>query len=477
MTLNPYTPGPYRSRRTHRKSRSGCSNCKQRKIKCDEAKPQCWQCTKHSILCNFAVKASSTPSSSASPRAVTAANSTTHSPGTPPATPAHCFSHDDGDENLWWQHFSGKTYTPAGNPDTAVPPDLELNIADLELLHHFTVTTAQTLSISPELQTWWRIEVPRLAFSHPFVMRALLALSGIHLAHTLLHPGPNHAPADDAATALAHHHTLRALTQHRLALRTATSLLPSVTAASCAPLYVFAVLTLIISLAAAPDPVAGAADLLVVEDGLPAGWLRLSRGVRGITDGGHAWILANGLTAAVYTRLQPAARLRELAERRAAAERDGGVGVEAAASVMGAAVAELVAVRAWLRDGRGADGVGEVCLVAVEELMSIFEAWEMYGEDVLTMRAVFGWAISVDEGFLVALGRREARALVVFAFYGVLLHWVDGHWWVNGWGRRLVARVEELVEEGEEARRWLRWPVEQVELEKKDVMAVDCVVI
>ncbi|KKY18873.1 putative c6 transcription factor [Diplodia seriata] len=100
-------------------------------------------------------------------------------------------------------------------------PDLELNMADLELLHHFTVTTAYTLGATAELQTWWRIEVPHLAISHPFVMRALLSLSGIHLAHTLLSPSSSSSPSDDndnnnnisleQRRLQAAHHTARAL--------------------------------------------------------------------------------------------------------------------------------------------------------------------------------------------------------------------------------------------------------------------------
>jgi hypothetical protein len=35
----------------HSKVRSGCSTCKQRKVKCDETKPECLRCTKAGKLC------------------------------------------------------------------------------------------------------------------------------------------------------------------------------------------------------------------------------------------------------------------------------------------------------------------------------------------------------------------------------------------------------------------------------------------
>ncbi|KAB8227997.1 Zn(II)2Cys6 transcription factor [Aspergillus alliaceus] len=43
----------YRPRRAHRKSRTGCTNCKRRRIKCDETKPQCKRCRMHGAVCDF----------------------------------------------------------------------------------------------------------------------------------------------------------------------------------------------------------------------------------------------------------------------------------------------------------------------------------------------------------------------------------------------------------------------------------------
>ncbi|PLB51066.1 hypothetical protein P170DRAFT_355834 [Aspergillus steynii IBT 23096] len=42
-----------RDGRTRRRSRFGCRNCKLRKLKCDEGKPQCQRCTSFGLLCNF----------------------------------------------------------------------------------------------------------------------------------------------------------------------------------------------------------------------------------------------------------------------------------------------------------------------------------------------------------------------------------------------------------------------------------------
>ncbi|KAJ5094905.1 C6 transcription factor rosa-like protein [Penicillium argentinense] len=41
------------SRKTHRNSRIGCGNCKKRHIRCDEAFPQCQNCTRLNRLCDY----------------------------------------------------------------------------------------------------------------------------------------------------------------------------------------------------------------------------------------------------------------------------------------------------------------------------------------------------------------------------------------------------------------------------------------
>ncbi|KAH7418687.1 hypothetical protein BKA64DRAFT_654994 [Cadophora sp. MPI-SDFR-AT-0126] len=42
-----------RVRKPHRKSRSGCAQCKARRIKCDETKPKCVKCTMRNAPCSF----------------------------------------------------------------------------------------------------------------------------------------------------------------------------------------------------------------------------------------------------------------------------------------------------------------------------------------------------------------------------------------------------------------------------------------
>ncbi|EXJ88044.1 hypothetical protein A1O1_04971 [Capronia coronata CBS 617.96] len=44
---------PRKLRRTHTKSRQGCGNCKLRKVKCDEDKPECQRCRAYNVICTY----------------------------------------------------------------------------------------------------------------------------------------------------------------------------------------------------------------------------------------------------------------------------------------------------------------------------------------------------------------------------------------------------------------------------------------
>ncbi|KLJ10934.1 hypothetical protein EMPG_13739 [Blastomyces silverae] len=42
-----------RKRKAHRKSRQGCGNCKIRRVKCDEGRPECEKCTSFGVSCSY----------------------------------------------------------------------------------------------------------------------------------------------------------------------------------------------------------------------------------------------------------------------------------------------------------------------------------------------------------------------------------------------------------------------------------------
>ncbi|KAF2494702.1 hypothetical protein BU16DRAFT_527705 [Lophium mytilinum] len=127
----PMTPtavsGASGQRRPHRKSRSGCQQCKQRKIKCDERKPSCSHYRRLQSWCSL----SGTLSTASSASDVRAKSSVSEQlPGI-----------SDGPLSA---------FSPSRGSPTATRISLE--VKNLGLLHFYTTTTSLTLSNRPELQ-------------------------------------------------------------------------------------------------------------------------------------------------------------------------------------------------------------------------------------------------------------------------------------------------------------------------------------
>lgn len=113
-----------------------------------------------------------------------------------------------------------------------------LNMTDLFLLHHFTTATARSLCPwHADVQQWWTHEVPRVAVRHPFVMRSLLTLAGLHVAH-LCESGEagDGVPQPVDGTDTRAFHIARAIEQHKLAGQTAASMLSTLDKATSAPM-------------------------------------------------------------------------------------------------------------------------------------------------------------------------------------------------------------------------------------------------
>jgi hypothetical protein len=72
----------------------------------------------------------------------------------------------------------------------------------------------------------------------------------------------------------------------------------------------------------------------------------------------------------------------------------------------------------------------------------------------------FIWVFNVAEDFMPLLREPAQEAVAIFAFFCVLLRKLDGQWWMQGWGRRLLAHAYELLDE--EGRLWIHWAVQEM---------------
>lgn len=61
--------------------------------------------------------------------------------------------------------------------------------------------------------------------------------------------------------------------------------------------------------------------------------------------------------------------------------------------------------------------------------------------------------------------RRVPQALIILAYYCVLLDVLDSRWWINGWARRVLQDVMGSLDE--QWRHWIEWPVQSILMKER----------
>ncbi|KAL2007562.1 hypothetical protein VTN00DRAFT_9000 [Thermoascus crustaceus] len=176
---------------------------------CDERPPQCSNCARRQIECDFAHRAPSTGSPALS-------SSTDHPSNSP----------------LVGTLPGSSVITTASG----------LNVSDLELLHHYTTATYKTLpSGAPSDQhELWQIQVVQLGFQHEFLLRGILAVSALHLL--CLYPNRQHSLA------------LRASAHQSIALAAFQEALNRVDTSNCIAIFAFSCIIVVLAFATPRSP-------------------------------------------------------------------------------------------------------------------------------------------------------------------------------------------------------------------------------
>ncbi|KJY00068.1 C6 zinc finger domain protein [Zymoseptoria brevis] len=171
------------SRRPHTKTRLGCNTCKHRKVRCDLTKPVCQNCTRGNRTCTY---------------------SNASHPGSPSILPS--------------------------------PNDL-----DVELMHHWTVSTYTVVASEPRQHWLWQVFTPRLAFRYPFLLHGILAFAALHRRYLT----DDQHERDNLLT-IARYHQQQALTLY-------IPLLQAIDDENCHALFAFSVILTLICYAMLQD--------------------------------------------------------------------------------------------------------------------------------------------------------------------------------------------------------------------------------
>ncbi|KAL2126451.1 hypothetical protein VTI74DRAFT_884 [Chaetomium olivicolor] len=400
-------------RRTHRKSRTGCSTCKARKIKCDERHPACLNCISHGVECPF-LKAGV---------AVTAAARISKAQSHSPVSPA-------------------STSTSQPNPAMMLLPEGEkLPLLELELLHNFATKTYTTLTADPMIWEFWRDDVVQLGLSCDHIMRAVLAVSALHLAY--------HRPDR------RNFYVEEGILLHQKASRSAMRVMGSgekIDKDQAASLFVFSMLTMFFALASPrrsnPD-----GTFFIGESGFPD-WAFLLSGGKSIMDVlGEDGMNTVAAPFLLYGRMRWHARhaiLEKEKEKQAQSSPSSPQGSQPILAPLRARISAAVSDRDLLNTYAYALDELELALAVRQDPSA--------PRDVLDAMV---WLWMVSDSFVPLLRVPTQEAVAIFAHFCVLLKHHESHWWLQGWGDHIMVRAHEILDE--EHREWIAWPMREME--------------
>ncbi|PQE32226.1 C6 transcription factor protein [Rutstroemia sp. NJR-2017a WRK4] len=149
------------SRRSHIKSHHGCSQCKLRRVKCDEKQPVCSRCHAYKRECTYNSVISPPPGQ----------HSFELRPPVKPSKPINI-------------RPSKRDPPPRSSSDTIPPLPFGIHKETDALLHHYVNVTSKpiTSAFNRYDQNKWELAVKKNATTHEYVYNGMLSFAALHLA-------------------------------------------------------------------------------------------------------------------------------------------------------------------------------------------------------------------------------------------------------------------------------------------------------
>lgn len=397
---------PKHQRRSHTKSKKGCSQCKVRRIKCNEAHPVCSNCERRQITCDFTL----TPDSSISPLKTDEPSqiSQEKSPrsdalSTPPAT---------------------ASVDPFAAPDLlSTKKTTSLDVTDLKLMHYFTTVVAYDLSDhdSTEALALWQEHAIKLGFKHDFLLRGVLAVAAYHMG---FHKPERKAELDVIAS-----------NHQNLALASFSETLADVNESNCHALFAFSCLIIVMAFASNTKAKPSDFNTEVLQ------WFYLLRGA--------SIVLRMHSEAIKSSFLKPL--LDEMVHNQSTPSHE----------IPGAdRITDLFRICNISSQERE---TSQAYTHAITSLLGTFtHTYMCKASGKGTVLPGFVWPINLPPEFVDLLSEKQPEALLILAYYCVIVYWGEqgtyDTWFLKGWSRYMLETVKDLLPDS-----WhehLSWPNE-----------------
>ncbi|KAE8150922.1 hypothetical protein BDV25DRAFT_139357 [Aspergillus avenaceus] len=429
------------SRRPHRKSRLGCGNCKRRRVKCDEIQPACGNCKRHSIECDYQIdpnanKASNTPperSASAGecpPKRGCTFFSSYQTNFKPPKRP-----HRRRKSMLKAiQHMSTKSVI---SPPLPTRP-FDFTIIDMELFHYFLTTEDLGNPDRGSGQALDRVQLPRLGFSFPYVLRLLLTLSGFHrLRHRMDTPGQLCLLQQKDYQVTAERH-------YSLAVRELSAALPRLEKDNSYAIFTAAANIFICGFARGPQE----GEYLAFREDNEKGFLNLFMGARMVATTCAMMFpssAAGGQTESSQSSSEQSKTKDPTTTRRVISDYE-------------AQLNQLQDLAFEMDDGLRPP----VYSVIISRLHQLYDT--IYSTHPPTHAElwplVFAWLYQLPDPFLMGLQHRDPVSLVIFAHFAVLLNELSFSWLIRGWPEHILAGIHRHLDDYH--RPFIQWPIAHI---------------
>ncbi|CEL08613.1 Putative Zn2/Cys6 DNA-binding protein [Aspergillus calidoustus] len=458
---------PRNSRKSHRKSRLGCLNCKRRHIKCDELKPQCANCTNHSSVCDYSFPARKGGSAST---------------GNSPLL--HQNKKLQFVESEYQAHLLPSSSTPPSSGINGKQAQLERNpppfkaqftLLDLKLQHQFLSSTCLTLAENQGSLQFWQTLVPRMGYSFSWVLHLSLALAGLHMRRS---PHSDiSTPSDPNLNDQIEHHYI-------MGLQGLSQALANLTPHTSHAVWIGSILLCFISMARGPRT--GNYLFFSTINYEPSEWISLLKGVQVLSCLDELRPHIFGKESRVHQ--SESVRTKESESERKACKPQSHSHDPLKSPPVASCCRAIQSCIDLLLNDFACDPLQEKYLANLSFLHQAFmdlnictsiptSSASSTSESVLKLMSptpspkpdlkltfiIWTWTSLLGDG-LDAVQCREPMPLLLLAVFLVLFKQLDSPWFARGWAKHILTGIEGVLDGvlDEKGREVLRWPKEVI---------------
>ncbi|KAK4549830.1 hypothetical protein LTR36_005131 [Oleoguttula mirabilis] len=305
---------------------------------------------------------------------------------------------------------------------------------DLQLMHHSLTHTKYILTEHHDMAQivqLWQEEIPKVALTSDYCMHALLGFAALHKAHL----EPMQAPM---LRTCAVDHLDKALVLYREHGQPTT-------AENANAKFGFTWLVVLFAYAVPPSvpPIDAMVELIL-----------LVKGIYTVLAETWFWVSQGPLSTILAADSHPQVPFTQPPEGYSLPE-----GMDFGLNHLD----YMLGVDVMLPDDR------VTCALILAELKQLYDnVLRQQGQSSIASILMFPKQDSAP--FSALIKRREPQALVILAYYCVLLDVLDSRWWIHGWAARVIRDIMGALDE--QWQTWIEWPVQSVLLKETSAPAL-----